>query len=119
MSGAPAQEPVSIDATNRSLGRLASTVATLLRGKDQPQWRPNLVQRRTVTVVNLTKVALPAVKRKDKKFRFSGYPGGLKTTTLAERWQKDPERVLRQMISAMLPANRLRRHYLKNLLVKK
>lgn len=106
---------ITIDAEHQSLGRLASRVAYLVRAKDLPIWLPNKVIRREVEVINLSQIKFSPRKLAEVSYRHSGYPGGLKTETLETRWKKSPERVFRLMIQRMLPANRLRKHYLKNL----
>lgn len=108
---------ITVDAERQSLGRLASRVAFLVRGKDLPQWEPNIVIRREVEVTNLDKIVLSPRKLAAIGYRHSGYPGGLKKTTLEVRWKKSPKAVFRLMIQRMLPENRLRKHYLKNLVI--
>lgn len=108
---------ITVDAENQSLGRLASRVAFLVRGKDLPQWQPNTVIRRDVEVLNLKKISLSPRKLAQIGYRHSGYPGGLKKETLQVRWNKSPKNVFRLMVRRMLPENRLRKHYLKNLVI--
>lgn len=108
---------ITVDASGQSLGRLASRVAYLVRAKDLPIWQPNKVIHREVEITNLDKVALSPRKLAEVGYRHSGYPGGLKTETLAQRWAKNKKAVFRLMIQRMLPQNKLRKHYLKNLVI--
>lgn len=108
-----------VDATNQSIGRLATKVATLLRGKDRPSFQPYLFADVKVTVTNLDKARFSGTKMQSKKYyRYSGYPGGLYTRTLAEQWERDPQQVFRMSVRGMLPNNRTRAKHLNNLLFK-
>ena len=107
-----------IDASSQSLGRIATRIATLLRGKDLPTYEPRLMPDVKVVVKNLDKVVFKGTKGESKKYyRFSGYPGGLRTRTLDENWARDPKHVLRLAVRGMLPPNRQRDRLLKNLVV--
>lgn len=109
----------TVDATNQSLGRLATKVATLLRGKDKPSYQPHIFADVKVTVTNLDKARFTGTKMQSKKYhRYSGYPGGLYTRTLEEQWKRDPRQVFRMSVRGMLPVNRTRAKYMKNLLFK-
>ncbi len=105
-----------VDAQGQVLGRLASRIASLLRGKVRPQFTPHLDTGDFVVVVNAGQVRLTG-RKLDHKFyyRHSGYPGGLKTTTARQLLQRKPEEVLRQAVRGMLPKNSLGRHLLKKL----
>lgn len=107
-----------IDATGQNLGRLASRIAQILRGKHKPIYTPHLDTGDYVVVVNAAKIAIPK-KRLEQKFyyRHSGYPGGFRRISLEERWQKEPERVLEDAVRGMLPHNRLGRAMLRKLKV--
>ena len=108
-----------IDATGQSLGRIASRIAVLLRGKDQPGFTPNIAGTSQVIVKNLDKIVFKGTKAQTTKYyRHSGYPGGLYTRTLEEEWARSPENVLRMAVRGMLPENRPRDKVLKNLIVK-
>jgi large subunit ribosomal protein L13 len=107
-----------IDAADVVLGRLATQVATLLRGKHKPIFAPHADTGDFVIVVNADKVALTGNKRQDKvAYRHSGYPGGLKSTGYEELLTKHPERAVRQAVKGMLPHNKLGRRVIKKLKV--
>ncbi len=100
-----------IDAEGETLGRLATRVATILRGKHKPAYTPHLDLGDYVVVINAAKVAVTG-RRLDQKtyYRHSGYPGGLSETTLRSMLAKHPDRVIRLAVRGMLPRNRLSRH---------
>lgn len=99
-----------VDATDIPLGRLASRVASILRGKTKPQYTPHVDTGDFVVVVNASKIRLTGNKLADKKkYRHSGYPGGLKETSLATLMAKRPERVVEGAVKGMLPKNTLGR----------
>ncbi len=107
-----------IDATDVVLGRLASHVATLLRGKHKPSFAPHVDSGDYVIVVNAAKVALTGSKREDKiAYRHSGYPGGLKAVSYAQLLERFPERAVEKAVRGMLPKNSLGRDQLKKLKV--
>ena len=109
---------VVVDASNQILGRLATEVARVLRGKHKPEFTPFLDTGDFVVVVNAERVAVTGRKMEDKLYyRHSGYPGGLKVETLRERLDKYPERAIRAAVWGMLPKNRLGRKLLKKLKV--
>ncbi|MCM1134305.1 MAG: 50S ribosomal protein L13 [Clostridium sp.] len=99
-----------VDAENKTLGRLASEVAKVLRGKNKPIFTPNLDMGDYVIVVNADKVKVTG-KKLDKKiyYRHTGYVGGLKQTTLREMMAKKPERVIELAVKGMLPKGPLGR----------
>ena len=99
-----------IDAEDVVLGRLATQVATLLRGKHKPTYAPHMDTGDFVVIVNAEKVALTGNKR-DQAFvyRHSGFPGGLRKRSFGEMLDKQPERLLEKTIKGMLPHNRLGR----------
>lgn len=98
-----------VDATNQSLGRLATQIATLLRGKNTASFQPNIMSDTEVVIVNLGKAKFTGDKKNTKKYhRYSGYPGGLYTRTLKEAWDKSPAEVMRKVVYRMLPVNRSR-----------
>jgi large subunit ribosomal protein L13 len=107
-----------VDADGMVLGRLASEVARLLRGKHKPTFTPHLDTGDHVIVVNADKIVLTAAKA-DRKlvYRHSGYPGGLKTATYADLLRSKPEEAVRRTIKGMLPKNRLGRQMLTKLKV--
>jgi large subunit ribosomal protein L13 len=99
-----------IDATDVVLGRLASQVATLLRGKHKPVFAPHVDTGDFVIVVNAAKVALTGNKLEQKKaYRHSGYPGGLRSVLYKDLMAKHPERAVEKAIKGMLPKNKLGR----------
>ncbi len=112
------KEWVVVDAAGQSLGRLASKVAKLLRGKYKPNFTPHVDCGDNVIILNIEKVVLTGNKMSDKVYlRYSGYPGGQKSIT-PEQLAKRPngyERIVRHAIKGMLPKNRLAHHILKNL----
>ncbi len=107
-----------IDAEGAVLGRLATEIAVLLRGKHKPIWAPHLDTGDHVIVVNADKLAISTKKGHDKiYYRHSGYPGGLRSDRLEQLIVNDPERVVRLAVRRMLPKNRLGRAQLKKLRV--
>jgi len=107
-----------IDATDVVLGRLATHVATLLRGKHKPSFAPHVDTGDFVIVINADKVALTGSKREDKiAYSYSGYPGGLKARGYAQLLERHPERVIEKAVRGMLPKNTLGREQLKKLKV--
>jgi large subunit ribosomal protein L13 len=100
---------IEIDATNQSLGRMASKIAMVLRGKDTAGWTPNIIPDVRVVVHNLDKVVFKGTKATSTiQYRKSPYPGGLRERTLQEAWAKNPKEVLRNAVRGMLPENRQR-----------
>ena len=107
-----------IDATDVVLGRLATHVAVLLRGKHKPIFAPHVDTGDFVIVINADKVALSGNKLEDKKaYRHSGYPGGLRAVSYAELMEKHPERAIEKAVKGMLPKNSLGRKTLSKLKV--
>lgn len=107
-----------IDASDVVLGRLASQVAVLLRGKHKPSFAPHLDTGDFVVVVNAGKVALTGNKREQKMaYRHSGYPGGLKARPYGELLATRPERVVERAVKGMLPRGSLGRQQLRKLKV--
>ena len=107
-----------VDADGAVLGRLATTVATLLRGKHKPIFAPHVDTGDHVVVVNAAKVVLTAGKADAKMaYRHSGYPGGLRARSYADLLANDPEDVVRRAVRGMLPRTRLGRAQLTKLKV--
>ena len=105
-----------IDAQGAILGRLATEVATLLRGKHKPTFAPHMDTGDFVIVVNAQALAVSARKGHDKLYhRHSGYPGGIRTENLEHMLARDPERVVRLAVKRMLPKGPLGRKMLKKL----
>ncbi|MEH2350594.1 MAG: 50S ribosomal protein L13 [Nostoc sp.] len=97
-----------VDATDKRLGRLASEVAQVLRGKNKPEYTPHLDTGDFVIIINAEKVAVTGKKRTQKLYRrHSGRPGGMKTETFAKLQDRIPERILEQAVKGMLPKNSL------------
>ncbi|AQR78488.1 50S ribosomal protein L13 [Paenibacillus larvae] len=97
-----------IDATNKTLGRLASEAASIIRGKHKTQFTPHVDTGDFVIIINAEKIHLTGKKLTDKKYyRHSMHPGGLKVTTAQEMLKNKPERMLELAIHGMLPKNRL------------
>ena len=104
------REWLLVDATDMVLGRLASEVAQILKGKRKPQYTPHVDTGDFVIVINASKVKLTGKKLTDKmKFRHSGFPGGLKSISLGDMLAKRPERVIEGAVKGMLPKNTLGR----------
>ena len=107
-----------IDATDVVLGRLATQIATLLRGKHKPIFAPHVDAGDYVIVVNAGKVALTGNKRRDKlAYRHSGYPGGLRQIGYGVLLSTRPERAVHKAVRGMLPHNRLSRKVIRKLKV--
>ena len=112
------REWVVMDASDKVLGRFATEVARLLRGKHKPEFTPFLDTGDFVVVVNADRVRMTGNKLEDKKYyRHSGRPGSLKVETAKERMEKYPERVIQAAVWGLLPKNRLGRKLLRKLKV--
>ncbi|MBQ4286797.1 MAG: 50S ribosomal protein L13 [Bacteroidales bacterium] len=112
------KEWVVIDAMDLPLGRLASRVALILRGKNKPGFTPNVDCGDNVIVVNCEKVALKGKKMTNRVYsRYTGYPGGQRFTTPREILAKRPEELIRRSVRGMLPKNRLGSKILDNLYI--
>lgn len=107
-----------VDAEGEILGRLASKVAYVLRGKHKPEYTPHVDCGDNVIIINAEKVVLTGKKLTDKEYiRHSGYPGGQKVETPVEMLEKHPERIIEHAIKGMLPKNRLGSELFRNLKV--
>jgi large subunit ribosomal protein L13 len=105
-----------VDAADQTLGRMATRIATVLRGKHKATFTPHVDNGDYVIVINAEKVALSGNKLDQKKYhRYTGYFGGLKSATAREVLAKDPERVVMQAVKGMLPKNLLSRQVIKKL----
>ena len=105
-----------IDAADQVMGRLASSIALILRGKNKAEFQPHIDGGDIVEVANVKKMKFTGKKMEQKKyFRYSGYPGGLKETKIADL---APAEVLKRAVKQMLPATRLRDNMLKRLIIK-
>jgi large subunit ribosomal protein L13 len=107
-----------VDASEQVLGKLATTVASHLRGKHKPVFTPHIDTGDFVVVINAEKIRLTG-KKADQKvyYRHSNYPGGLKSETFKERLEQKPEEIIRDAVWGMLPKNRLGRTLIKKLKV--
>jgi len=107
-----------VDASGKTLGRLASQVATVLKGKHKPVYTPHLDTGDHVIVVNASKIAMTGNKPQDKKyFRHTLYPGGAYWVSARDLMDKEPEKVVLMAVKGMLPRNRLGRAMMKKLKV--
>jgi large subunit ribosomal protein L13 len=109
---------VLVDASGKTLGRLATQIADILRGKRKPEYTPHIDTGDFVVVINAREVAVTGNKREQKRYyRHSGYPGGLRSRTLGEQLERRPEEVIRRAVRGMLPRNRLARRQITKLKV--
>lgn len=109
----------NIDATNQSLGRLASKIAVILRGKTNPAYKPNQLPQEKVSISNINKIKFTGKKLNQKiYYHYSGYPSGMKARKLKTVFEKDPKEVLRLAVYRMLAPNRIRAKIIKNLEIK-
>jgi large subunit ribosomal protein L13 len=105
-----------VDATDETLGRLASRIARILEGKHKPSYTPNLDSGDHVIVLNASRIAVTRDKLESKVYvRHSGYPAGLKEETLGHLLERRPEEVIRRAVKGMLPRNRLGAQQLRKL----
>ena len=107
-----------VDATGLTLGRMATQIATILRGKHKPIFTPHVDCGDFVIVVNAEKIHVTGNRLDDKMYHHhSGYPGGLTSRTLRQMLDRQPEQVIELAVKRMLPKNNLGRHMLKKLRV--
>lgn len=107
-----------IDAEDKTLGKIASEVASILRGKKKPIYTPHVDTGDYVIVINAEKVRVTGKKEEQKIYKsHSGYPGGLKGTTLRELRAKKPEEIIRHAVKGMMPKGKLGRQMFKKLKV--
>ncbi|MDP6699182.1 MAG: 50S ribosomal protein L13 [Candidatus Latescibacteria bacterium] len=107
-----------VDATDKVLGRLASEIAQILRGKRKPEYAPHADVGDHVIVINAEKVKVTGAKAETKVYhRHTGYPGGLRTTPYSRMIERHPDRVIRKAVQGMLPHTRLGRTQIKKLRV--
>jgi len=105
-----------VDASDQTLGRLASRLATILQGKNKPVYTAHVDTGDFVVVVNVDKLRISGRKLDQKQyFRHSGYPGGQKSVLMREMFEKYPDRVLLHAVKGMMPKNRLGRAQLRKL----
>ena len=107
-----------VDAEGKTLGRLASRIAHILRGKHKPTYSPHMDLGDHIVVINAEKIRVTGRKAEKKVYyRHTGYPGGLRTTTYEDMLNKHPERILRIAVKGMMPNNILGRQMFKKLRV--
>ncbi|MCA9933979.1 MAG: 50S ribosomal protein L13 [Ardenticatenaceae bacterium] len=107
-----------VDAEGKTLGRLASQIAAILRGKHKPIYSPSVDCGDFVVVINAEKIAVTGQRMEQKRYyRHSGYPGGLREMTLRQQLEKHPTRPIEIAVRGMLPKNRLGRKMIKKLKV--
>jgi len=105
-----------VNSEGQVLGRVASQIAHLLRGKHRPQFTPHLDLGDHVIVINAERIRVTGRKMDQKRYtRYSGYPGGLKTQSMARLFQEKPDKVLYYAVRGMLPKNKLGRKLIKKL----
>jgi large subunit ribosomal protein L13 len=105
-----------VDAEGKTLGRLATEIARILRGKNKPQYTPHVDTGDFVVVVNADKVVVTGRKAEQKVYRrHSGYPGGMKETSYARMMERKPTEILRKAVHGMMPRTRLGRQQLRKL----
>ncbi|MFR9165274.1 MAG: 50S ribosomal protein L13 [Dysgonomonas sp.] len=112
------KEWVVVDATGQTLGRLASKVAKILRGKNKPNFTPHVDCGDNVIIINAEKIVLTGNKWNDRVYlRYTGYPGGQREFTPADLMAKGADRLMLKVVKGMLPKNKLGAALLKNLYV--
>lgn len=108
-----------LDATDQSVGRLATQIANLLRGKLKVNYSPQIDNGDFVIVTSIDKLKFTGKKLEQKKYyHYSGYPGGLKETQLKDLYKNKPQEVIKKAVYNMLPKNKLRQHMIKRLTFK-
>ena len=116
----PKRDVHKIDAANKAVGRIATEISILLRGKDRSDFQKHIDAGSSVVVSNAAKMTFSGKKLEQKKYyHHSGYPGGLKETSMSEVFEKDPGEVLKRAVWNMLPKNKLRAKMIKRLIIKK
>ena len=114
------QSWILVDAKDKTLGRLASTLASRLRGKHRPEYTPNADLGDYIVVINANKINVTGDKLNQKKyFRHSGYPGGIKSKSLDKVVKNSPEEAIRMAVKGMLPKNKLGKKMLTKLKIYK
>lgn len=118
LDGTIPREWFVVDADGQTLGRLATRIATILRGRHKAVYTPHVDVGDFVVVINAEKIHVTGNKRKAKKYyNYSGYPGGLRAWSFEELIEKDPKRVIEHAVRGMLPKNRLARRQITKLKV--
>ena len=112
------KEWVLVDADGQTLGRLSSKVAKLIRGKYKPNFTPHVDCGDNVVIINAEKIVLTGKKWTEKSYiRHTGYPGGQRSLTATEMFEKDPTRLIEKAVKGMLPKNKLGAALFRNLYV--
>ncbi len=107
------------DAAGKAVGRLASEIAIILRGKNKPEFEPHMDCGDIVEVSNLDKLTFTGKKEEQKNYyRYSGYPGGLKTIKMKDLKEKNPGEILERAVRDMLPPVKFRKAMLKRLIIR-
>jgi large subunit ribosomal protein L13 len=118
MPTATVAKTITLDASEFTFGRLASRVAFLLQGKHRTDYVPNIVLPVKVVVRNFNRVRFTGTKLDSKLIHhYTGYPGGIKTETLRQKFQRQPKLLFRDAVTRMLPKNRLTKNRLKQLVL--
>ena len=116
LKGTPESQWMMVDASNQSLGRLATKIASKLLGKHKPTYTPGVMMGDFVVVINASKLNI-AQKRLDEKkyYTVSGYPGGIRTYGMRDLMDRHPDRIIRAAVWGMLPHNKVGRQLIKRL----
>lgn len=108
----------NLNATDQSVGRLATQIANVLRGKNKPEYQPHIDAGDIAKVTNVNKLRFTGKKLDQKNYySHSGYPGGLKTIKMKKIFQKNPGEVLKKAVFKMIPNNKLRKNIIKRLII--
>ena len=111
---------ITLDLKGKKLGRAATEAANILRGKNRATFAPNIVPEVKLTVTNVSELSITDKKKAEKEYtHYTGYPGGLRKAKLSEVWAKDPREVFKKAVWGMLPKNRLRAKFIKNMVIVK
>lgn len=112
------REQIIVDATDKPLGRLASEIAVLLRGKHKPSYQPHIDGGDIVVVQNVGHLVLTGKKGDQKQYhRYTGYPGGIRTESMGDLHEENPAKLLKMSVRLMLPDNKLRKNMMKRLII--
>ncbi|MEK7067749.1 MAG: 50S ribosomal protein L13 [Patescibacteria group bacterium] len=118
MSNKIDKQIITIDATDKAIGRIASQAAIILRGKNKPEYQPNIDSGAKVAVINIAKARFSGTKLTKVEYKsYSGYPGGLKRVKIGKVFAANPGEVLRRAVWGMLPKNKLRPTMIKRLTI--
>ncbi len=118
IKGTPESKWVLVDAKDQKLGRLATKIASILMGKNKPEYTPGSAMGDSVIVINAKYIKVNPTRVKEKiYYRHSNYPGGLKAVTYTEQLEKHPERIITFAVKGMLPHNKYGRKLMKRLKV--